>query len=90
MNYEKFRKEHFHVEKRIWEIITLVQKYDIEKCSEIPKYFAFSFGVVFVHLESLKVNNTVSWKLAFPFEWLEMPDNKVVMNILKLKKNKEK
>lgn len=85
MNFEKFRKQHFEVEKRIWEILLLVYKYNKNKCPELPKFFEFSFGIVLVHLR-LKINNQESTTLAFPFEWLQMSDDKVVVCILEDKK----
>lgn len=85
MNFEKFKKQHFEVEKRIWEILLLVHKHNKNKCPELPKFFEFSFGMVLVHLR-LKINNQESITLAFPFEWLEMSDDKVVVCILEDKK----
>ena len=86
MNFEKFRKQHFEVEKRIWEIVLLLYKHNKNKCPELPRFFEFSFGLVFVHLR-LKINSKESSKLAFPFEWLEMSDDKVVVHILEEKKS---
>lgn len=86
MNFEKFRKQHFEVSKRVWEIILLVHKHDKNKCPELPSFFNYSFGCMLVHAESPKWRTKESWELAFPFEYLEMSDDKVVKCILEDKK----